>query len=116
MPAGSWSRTCWPATPRRASTPSSPSARPSGPGPERVPDAAAPALPDADRFDDPASLEEGRLLFARPCRFLLGVARLDQLPPAGLPEVAFAGRSNVGKSSLINTLLGRRDLARTSNT
>jgi GTP-binding protein len=81
-----------------------------------VPDAAAPALPDADRFDDPASLEEGRLLFARPCRFLLGVARLDQLPPAGLPEVAFAGRSNVGKSSLINALLGRRDLARTSNT
>jgi GTP-binding protein len=80
-----------------------------------VPDAPPPAT-DLDRFDDPETIEEGRLLFARPCRFLLGVARLDQLPPAGLPEVAFAGRSNVGKSSLINALLGRRDLARTSNT
>src|SRR3954464_5794944 len=115
MLAASWSRTCWPATRRRASTPSSRSVRPSGPGPERVPDAPPPAT-DLDRFDDPETIEEGRLLFARPCRFLLGVARLAQLPPAGLPEVAFAGRSNVGKSSLINALLGRRDLARTSNT
>jgi GTP-binding protein len=79
---------------------------------------AEPAAPanDPDRFDDASSVEAGRLLFAQPCNFLLGVADLGQLPPAVLPEVAFAGRSNVGKSSLINALLGRKDLARTSNT
>jgi len=56
----------------------------------------------------------GRLLFAHECTFVQGVARLDQLPPDTLPEVAFAGRSNVGKSSLVNALTGRRTLARTS--
>ena len=66
--------------------------------------------------DEAALAERARLLFARPPRFMLGVARLDQLPETSGPEVAIAGRSNVGKSSLINALTGRTDLARTSNT
>ena len=61
-------------------------------------------------------LEEARRLFAGPCDFVLGVAGLEQLPDADRSEVAFAGRSNVGKSSLINALTGRNTLARTSNT
>ena len=63
-----------------------------------------------------AELEAGRVLFAQDCRFVAGVASLAQLPPEALPEVAFAGRSNVGKSSLINALTGRRSLARISDT
>jgi GTP-binding protein len=64
-----------------------------------------------------AALEEaGRLLFAKPCRFVLGAASLAHLPPSGVSEIAFAGRSNVGKSSLINALTGRNNLARASNT
>ena len=62
-----------------------------------------------------AALEAGRLLFAAECRFFFAAQRLDQLPAPGLPEVAFAGRSNVGKSSLINALTGRRTLARSSS-
>lgn len=60
--------------------------------------------------------EAGRLLFARGFDFLAGVAELSQLPGEFATEVAFAGRSNVGKSSLLNALAGRRALARTSNT
>ncbi|NJO56755.1 MAG: YihA family ribosome biogenesis GTP-binding protein [Rhodospirillales bacterium] len=63
-----------------------------------------------------AWIERGRHLFAQPCDFIAAAARLEQLPPSGLPEVAFAGRSNVGKSSLINALTGRRTLARISQT
>jgi GTP-binding protein len=66
--------------------------------------------------DDAADLEAGRKLFAQPCRFVAGVADLARLPPAALPEVACAGRSNVGKSSLINALTGRHQLARISQT
>ncbi len=81
---------------------------PDEPGPTA--DGAELARLEADR------LEAGRLLFAQECRFVFASQRLDQLPPPGLPEVAFAGRSNVGKSSLINALTGRRALARASNT
>ncbi len=78
--------------------------------------------PDADadlfppRAFEPEQLEAGRLLFARECRFVAGAADPAALPNADLPEIAFFGRSNVGKSSLINALTGRRMLARISIT
>ena len=65
---------------------------------------------------EPELIEAGRLLFARECRFVAGAAEPNALPAEGLPELAFVGRSNVGKSSLVNALTGRRMLARTSNT
>ena len=68
------------------------------------------AEPDAE------ALERGRRLFAGPCDFVKGVVAMDGLPPADRIEVCFAGRSNAGKSTLINALTGRRTLARASNT
>ena len=65
---------------------------------------------------DEAALETGRLLFAGPVDFVKGVVAMSGLPPADRLEVCFAGRSNVGKSSLINALTGRKSLARASNT
>ena len=65
---------------------------------------------------DEAAIEAARKLFAGACDFIAGAMTAEQLPPPGLDEVAFAGRSNVGKSSLINALTGRKALARTSST
>ena len=64
----------------------------------------------------PLDLEAGRLMFARPFTFVKGCVRIADLPPADRVEVAFAGRSNVGKSSLLNALTNRNGLARTSVT
>jgi GTP-binding protein len=70
--------------------------------------------PAPDPSED--EVEAGRKLFAGPCEFLKGVTSMEALPPADRLEVCFAGRSNVGKSSLINALTGRKSLARASNT
>lgn len=68
--------------------------------------------------EDPDAItrEKGRLLFAGETEFVKGVVAMSGLPPADRMEVCFAGRSNVGKSSLINALTGRKGLARASNT
>jgi GTP-binding protein len=71
-------------------------------------------FPESEASDQ--SMEAGRLLFARGTEFLKGVVAMDGLPLADRIEVCFAGRSNVGKSSLINALTGRKGLARASNT
>jgi GTP-binding protein len=72
-------------------------------------------FPQAPEPEDTAR-EAGRLLFAGPVTFVKGVVAMNGLPPADRLEVCFAGRSNVGKSSLINALTGRKTLARASNT
>jgi GTP-binding protein len=68
------------------------------------------------RAVDPDLVEVGRRLFSREARFVAGASTAAALPGDTLPEIAFAGRSNVGKSSLVNALTGRRTLARISNT
>lgn len=72
-------------------------------------------LATTPEFTD-AQIEDGRLLFARDVDFMMSVVKLEDLPPANRPEICFAGRSNVGKSSLINALTNRKGLARASNT
>lgn len=70
---------------------------------------------DLDTHDEQA-IETARKLFAGPCDFMLGVVAIEGLPDGTSAEIAFAGRSNVGKSSLLNALTGRNGLARASNT
>ncbi len=69
-----------------------------------------------DESELAANIETGRLLFAGACDFVAAANNMKALPPATLPELCFAGRSNVGKSSLVNALTGRKTLARTSQT
>jgi len=71
---------------------------------------------DPSDFETPEAIEAGRKLFAGECAFYWAANRASNLPPPERPEAAFVGRSNVGKSSLINALTGRRTLARTSQT
>jgi GTP-binding protein len=82
-----------------------------------LPDSEAPApAPFATASFDPDLVERARKTFAGPIAFLKSAPKLEFLPDASVPEIAFAGRSNVGKSSLLNALTGRKALARTSVT
>jgi len=71
--------------------------------------------PEAAAAAEAAAIEAGRLLFAAECSFFFGAQKLEQVPPPAGTEIAFAGRSNVGKSSLLNALTGRNALARVSS-
>jgi GTP-binding protein len=73
-------------------------------------------IADSGADFSPAEIEAGRRLFAGEWNFVSAASSLASLPAMAAPEIAFAGRSNVGKSSLINALTGRKALARTSNT
>jgi GTP-binding protein len=79
-------------------------------------ESALPAIDPDSPTNDAVAVERGRLMFAGPCDFIHGTNDLGALPDMALPEIAFAGRSNVGKSSLVNALTGRKTLARTSQT
>ncbi len=87
-------------------------------GTQATPETASPEAPftDLDSGPDEAEIEAARKIFAGPVTFLKSAPALQFLPDPSVPEVAFAGRSNVGKSSLINALTGRKTLARTSVT
>jgi GTP-binding protein len=71
--------------------------------------------PEDGPYEDEA-MEAGRKLFSRPCTFVMGAVQISTMPGTELPEICFAGRSNVGKSSLINAVTGHKSLARTSVT
>lgn len=77
---------------------------------------SAPGAPGGEGAPGAAAIEAGRHLFAQACGFLGAAVEAERLPETALPEVAFAGRSNVGKSSLVNALTGRKTLARISHT
>jgi GTP-binding protein len=85
------------------------------PVPDLASDQAASGVDDNEAAAAAMSAARRRL-FSAPIDFMLGAVSVSTLPPPDVPEIAFAGRSNVGKSSLINALTGRRTLARTSNT
>jgi len=74
------------------------------------------AVYPAEAAPEPDAEEQGRLLFAQPCSFVAGATNDEAIPPDTLPEIAFVGRSNVGKSSLVNALTGQSALARVSKT